>query len=170
MRMKMETKVRRIIHIQDTSTGVCWVKMNHENPEDKISKIQVPRCKQNFHWLGTPAELAENIQEHDWNHWMWSMVNMRTLTWELTQIRMMSSLHISPFKLVGMGYKWELNYGNIALCELIWSPSGWAHFIQFSLVITPFRYTFITCIILEGLVWAYRVGKILETNYLLSPI
>ena len=103
----------------------------------KISKIQVPRCKQNFHWLGTPAELAENIQEHDWNHWMWSMVNMRTLTWELTQIRMMSSLHISPFKLVGMGYKWELNYGNIALCELIWSPSGWAHFIQFSLVITP---------------------------------
>ena len=47
------------------------------------------------------------------------------------------------------GFKWELSYGNTALEELIWSPSVCAHFIQFSLVITPFRYTFVTCIRLE---------------------
>ena len=35
------------------------------------------------------------------------------------------------------GFKWELSYGNTALEELIWSPSVCAHFIQFSLVITP---------------------------------
>ena len=60
MNMKVETKLTRIYsrHIDRSVLG----ENNHENPE---SKIQEPRCDQNFHKLGTPAELTENIQEHD---------------------------------------------------------------------------------------------------------
>ena len=55
--MKMETKVRRIIHIQDTSTGVCWVKMNHENPEDK----KYPKSKyRGVNRIFTDWELQQN--------------------------------------------------------------------------------------------------------------